>query len=260
MTKTRIFWGALLLIIGGLLLAGTLGYLPMGTTWKIVWPAAIVLIGLWIILGETRKPHKPEEVESFSIPFENVKSARVEIEHGAGKFDIATTSNPDVLAEGTCAGGVEQNFSVQDGHASLRLHPKSAEFWDSSFHIQTRGLNWNISLSPKVPLELVLKTGADNLNADLSDLNVTNLFLETGASSSKLHLPVNIDSIQVKISAGAASIAVYIPPNLAGRIKMHSGISSRKIDTTRFVQKGTIMNHPILKVPLTKLRSPLRAV
>jgi hypothetical protein len=244
MTRPRLFWGILLILAGGIFLAGTFGLFKMDLIWKIFWPLVIVFIGLWVILGSVLHKNRPIETQTFSTPLEGVKSARIVIHHGAGKFEIASSGNPDVLVEGTCAGGVEQQYKVIDGQAKVELQPRGQEFWDSSFPWHSQGLEWKLGLSPKVPMEIFLKTGASESFVDLSNLVVTNLSLETGASSTRVFLPEKIEHIKVKVSAGAASISIKVPESLAARIHMHNGISSRKIDTNRFVQNGSVYESP----------------
>jgi hypothetical protein len=244
MIRPRLFWGALFILAGLIFLASTLGFLKMDLAWKIIWPLAIVFVGLWVILGATLGRNRNVEVENFSIPITNIKSARIEMHHGAGKFEIGIAGNPDNLVEGACSGGVEQRLAVKAGFAHLELHPRGQEFWDSAFPWTNQGLSWKLGFSTVIPLELILKTGANEALVDLSSLKVTHLSVETGASSTRINLPEKVDRIDVKISAGAASIKIQVPQSLAARIHVQSGISSKKIDTTRFPQNGSVYESP----------------
>lgn len=237
---SRIFWGAFFILIGIIFLSSTLGAIQMSLAWKIIWPIAILLIGLWMILGSTLSHKRNIEVENFSIPLGEVKSARIELHHGVGKFVLGIAGNPDNLLEGACAGGIEQRLAVKDGFARLELHPRGQEFWDASFPWSNEGLSWNLGFCPSVPLELILKTGANDAHVDLSGLNVTILSLETGASNTRIKLPEKVEHIAINIQAGAASLAIQVPQSLAARIKIDSGISSKKIDTARFPQAGSV--------------------
>lgn len=249
---SRIFWGAFFILIGIIFLAGTLGAIQMDLAWKIIWPIAILLIGLWMILGSTLSRKRDIEVENFAVPLADIKSARIELHHGAGKLDLGTAGNPDNLVEGTCAGGVEQRLAVKDNFARLELRPRGQEFWDSAFHWPGEGLRWNLGLSASVPFELILKTGANDANIDLSNLSVTNLSLESGASNTRIILPEKVDHISVKIKAGAASLAIQVPQSMAARIKIDSGVTSKKIDTARFPQTGSVYESPDFAVALHK--------
>lgn len=238
---SRYFWGAIFILAGLIFLAATFHVITMDLAWKIIWPVVILLVGLWLILGATlRRNRRDLPVESFSTPLADIKSARVEMSHGAGKFEIGIAGNPENLVEGECAGGMEQRVAVNDGFARIELNPKARDFWGPSFNWPNQGVAWKLGFSPKVPLELILKTGADDTHVDLSNLNVTNFSLETGASANHIKLPERVEHINVKVSAGAASIVIEVPQSLAARIHVHSGISGKKIDTTRFQQNGDI--------------------
>jgi hypothetical protein len=65
---------------------------------------------------------------------------------------------------------------------------------------------------------LNLKTGASANQFDFTDLRLTDLKLETGASSTDLTLPANAGQTKVDIEAGAASVVIRIPPTAAARI------------------------------------------
>lgn len=242
---SRYFWGAAFVLAGLVFLAATLQIISLDIAWKIIGPMVILLLGLWLILGATRGRNRQNVVlEPFSTPLADITSARVEITHGAGKFDIGIAGNPENLVEGECAGGVEQRVAVKDGFARLELKPRTQEFWDSNFRWNNQGLALKLGLSPKVPLDVILKTGADETIADLSGLNVKNLTLETGASSNHINLPEKVEHMNVKVSAGAASISIKVPQSLAARIHIHSGISGKKIDLARFPQKGSNYESP----------------
>lgn len=242
---SRFFWGAIFILAGVIFLAATFHVISMDLAWKIIWPVAILLVGLWMILGATMRRNKRDlPLESFSTPLADIKSARLEMSHGAGKFEIGIAGNPENLVEGECAGGVEQRVAVKDGFARIELHPKTQDFWGSSFNWPNQGIAWKLGFSPKVPLELILKTGADDTHVDLSGLNVTNLVLETGASANRIKLPEMVEHIDVKVSAGAASITIEVPQSVAARVHDHSGISGKKIDTNRFPRNGNVYQSP----------------
>ena len=65
---------------------------------------------------------------------------------------------------------------------------------------------------------LEFNTGAGEARLDLTDLRVTNLRLQTGASSTDVTMPANAGHTKAKIDAGAASITIRIPSGVAARI------------------------------------------
>jgi energy-converting hydrogenase Eha subunit C len=60
-----IYWGLVLLVIGGVLLARNLGYLDFYFSFRIYWPVFLILIGLgWIVKSfESRSSERNEDVK-----------------------------------------------------------------------------------------------------------------------------------------------------------------------------------------------------
>jgi hypothetical protein len=85
-----------------------------------------------------------------------------------------------------------------------------------------------------VPLSLKCETGASKSALDLRDLKVTELELETGASSTEVTLPANAGYTRVKVEAGAARVDIRVPGGVAGRIRTSAGLASIAVDETRF--------------------------
>ncbi len=90
---------------------------------------------------------------------------------------------------------------------------------------------------------LNLKTGASANQFDFTDLRLTDLKLETGASSTDLTLPANAGQTKVDIEAGAASVVIRIPPTAAARIRIRSGISGIDVGS-RFQRIGDYYQSP----------------
>jgi hypothetical protein len=96
----------------------------------------------------------------------------------------------------------------------------------------------------EVPLSLSITSGAGETQADLTHLKVSELRLQTGASSSEIQLPAGAGHTRVNIEAGAASVSLTVPPGVAARIRNRSGLSSLKIDTGRFPRQGEVYQTP----------------
>ena len=81
-----------------------------------------------------------------------------------------------------------------------------------------------------------LKTGAGESDLDFSDLNVSAIKLETGASNTKITLPRNTAVTRLEVHAGAASVVVKVPEGVAAHIRIQSGLSGVTVDSRRFTQ------------------------
>jgi hypothetical protein len=101
-------------------------------------------------------------------------------------------------------------------------------------------LDWNIRFNHEVPIEMEVEAGANETHLDLSDLIVTDLRLNTGASRTMLTLPANAGYTRVSIKSGAASIDIAIPSGVEARILTRGGLSDIKIDSSRFTRSGNV--------------------
>ncbi len=243
MKTSAIFWGIVLVILGGIFLAATFGGLSFSDIGKFIFPAILVLLGVWVILSWSFNHGKPLETQAVNIPLENATSAIIKFNHGAGKFDLSTSDNPDVLLEGTCVGGVTQKESLKQGQKQVELSTEGSFHW-TAWPGNNQGLRWNLAVSPKIPLQIVFKSGANEATLDLTRLNVTDLMVDTGASSTNIMLPEQSEMIKVKVHSGVASVKMSVPTTVAARIKVQSGLASKNIDIKRFPQNGSFYETP----------------
>ena len=85
-----------------------------------------------------------------------------------------------------------------------------------------------------------INTGASETSIDLTDLQVKDLKLQTGASSTTVTLPVKAGFTHVDIESGVASTNIRVPSGVAARISAHGGLSSINVDATRFPRQGDL--------------------
>ncbi len=246
MKTSAIFWGVILVVVGGVFLTATFSGVPIGTIGKFIFPTILVVLGIWVLLSFFFFRPKPLETESVTIPLEDAKSAVIKLNHGAGKVDISACETKNTLLEGTFVGGITQNVSTVQGEKQVELNVASNIHWTNWFASSgnSQGLRWNLTLAPKIPLQIIFKSGADEARLDLTNLNVTDLKVETGASSTNILLPEQAGFTRVKVSSGVASVKVSVPAKVAARIKIHGGLASKNVDTNRFPLNGSVYETP----------------
>lgn len=242
MRTNRLFWGVVLVILGGLLMLQSLGIVNWNI-WLVFWPSLLILAGAWILLGPTVSKRNATS-ESVSIPLEAAQEAVIEINHGAGKLKIGAGASPANLVEGTFVGGVEHRVEYTSTWASLRLATPSNLIFGMPGVMGSEGLRWDLQLNDTIPLEVRLHTGAGESRIDFSALNVRKVSLETGASSTTITLPAKAGFTSVDVHAGAAAVVLRVPQGVAGRIQMKSGLVGTKIDNNRFPFNGNIYETP----------------
>ena len=99
---------------------------------------------------------------------------------------------------------------------------------------------WEFGLTDEIPLDLVFEVGAVDAHLDMTALNVKNIVMKTGASSTNLKLPAAAGLTYLKIEAGAASIDITVPEGVAARVEAEHGLASVDVDQTRFPKTGGV--------------------
>lgn len=239
MHRGSIFWGVILLLLGGLLLTQNLGILPPNINiWGIFWPLVLIALG---IVGVTRalSPRRSLITEPVRIPLGGARLAEVRIQHGAGDLRVDGSAGPDDLVDGTFAGGVQHYISQNGDEVVVTLRPPQGEIHGVFPPFESNGFNWRVGLNREIPLALHFELGASSNHLDLRDLQARDVRLETGVSSSVITFPAGAGAVRATLKSGAASVEAYIPENVAARIRTKAGMESIDVDTRRFPRVGS---------------------
>jgi hypothetical protein len=206
--------------------------------WGVIWPLVLIAFGIWTLLGSVFR--KTPQTERANVPLEGASRARVRLAHGAGRLHVGAGAQDGDLLEGDFGGGVEleQHRSGDQLDVRLAVPVQFIPFGPGS------ALNWDVRIHPNLPLTLEIDGGANEARLDLSELQVTDLFLKSGASSSEVILPANAGNTRVQVESGAASVTVQVPQNVAARIRWSGGLSSIQVDTLRFHKMGDLYQSP----------------
>jgi len=239
MRRNSLFWGGILVVLGVLFLLENLGILKVNV-WGVFWPLLLIMFGVWALWSAFAGSGKTEQV---MIPLDGASRANVRLDYGAGRLHITASAGPDELLSGTFGGGVD--YRPQRGGDTLNL--KMEPPWQGNFvpfgPLWGSRYDWSFGLNKTIPLSLNLKTGASANQFDFSDLRLTDLKLETGASSTELTLPANAGQTKVDIEAGAASVKIQVPQTAAARIRIRSGVSGIDVGS-RFQRMGDYYQSP----------------
>lgn len=232
MRRGYIFWGAVLILLGGLMFMNSAGIrLPGGiNAIQLFWPSILILLGVWIMSGYFLRGNVEEE--QVSIDLQGANQASLKLSHGAGRLVLGSGAAVGQLLSGTFAGGVKQRAHRSGDR--LDAHIEARPFVFPPFFGGWQGLEWNVNLNREVPLTLRLETGASQSELDLHDLKVTDLKVSTGASKTDLTLPADAGTTMVKVELGAASLDLLVPQGVAARIRTEHGATAIEIDTNRF--------------------------
>ncbi len=240
MHRSSLVWGLILLLLGGLLLANEAGFrLPGGVSpMNFFWPLLLILLGGWMILGVMMRGRVMSE--QASVDLQGAGEASVQISHGAGELLISGGAGAGQLAAGTFTGGLEQSSRRDGNRLDVRMSPPAPPF---IFSPTWERYDWDVRLNSEIPMSLTLKMGANKAVVDLTNVRVTDLKLETGASQADVTLPSR-GKLHASFNLGAASLTVIVPAEMAARIRVSQGVSSVKVDQSRFTRAGEYYQSP----------------
>ena len=242
MKRNNFFWGSMVLVAGVLLLLKTLGLFTFNF-WPVFWAVMLILAGVWFLLGP--RLFKADMIEEqVTIPLEGASEADIRFNHGAGRILINSGNLGGNLLSGTFTGGLEKEISRSGSSLSANLSMPQRVLGVAIPGVDFKGFAWNLTLNRDVPLRLRFSKGAGESVLDLSDTLVKELRVETGASATRVKLPMRAGQTRVTAKAGMASLEFSVPQGVSARIRLDTGMSSNKIDTNRFPLTGSVYQSP----------------
>ncbi|MHB1341472.1 MAG: hypothetical protein ACYC77_04675 [Coriobacteriia bacterium] len=227
-------WGILLVAIGLLFLADTVGLLPV-PAWQLAFPVVLLTLGVGAIIGGLRKDSRT--TQTLALPLSGARSVRLHVGFGGGRLRISDGAPAGSAAAGTFAGGIEHSERRSgDGLVvDLRIpNPVTAFIPPGPYS----PFEWDVRLAAGVPTALDLDVGAAETTVDLARLLVTELTITTGASGTTVVLPQAAGSTTVKVNAGAASVDLTVPAGVAARITGTAGLGTIIVAEHRFAKTG----------------------
>ena len=257
MNTSRIFWGTLWIVAGGLILLTKLDLLslPIGSIWRL-WPLVLVLWGVGILVGGKAVrallavlaailvaliifgawqewgwwEHTPRELTSqtFMETYDTtVHRASLRFASGAGTFTIRDTCDALFRAETETDYG-KYAVTSREGNASKFV---TLNLEDHVSGFRAGGKNRvDMRLRPGPLWSVSLEVGAAKLDADLSPFAVDDVDIRTGAADVRLTLGTKAGESRVRIQAGVSSIAVHVPESAGCEIRSESGLTSKTFE------------------------------
>lgn len=241
MRRSGLLWGLILLLVGLLLLLSNLGVIAVDI-WSAIWAVLLIVVGLgmlWSVVSGSQG-----ESEEVRMPLEGASAATLRIQHGAGRLRVGSGADSQTLVEGAFGGGLSHRIRHRGDELDVEMSPLGFPHVIAPWNWGREGLGWRMKLNDSVPLSLAFETGASDAHLDLSELHVTDLRLETGASSVKVIMPAHAGHTDARIGAGAASVSVSIPSDVAARVRAAGGLASIEVDRNRFPSTGAVFQSP----------------
>jgi hypothetical protein len=253
-----LFWPMILIGVGVVWLLANLGWLPTNSLWLLLnlWPLLLVGIGLDLIFAR-RLPvlgaliglalvavvvvvlllgpslNLPmtagPETRTLTVPLEQNKSAVIQLELSSYPSNIhALPASSANLFDGTVHYTGTLNFSAQASNGTMNIHLSQSGFPSFIFNPGGFGsnLDWNIGLSPKIPLTLTVDAGSGSSDIDLTGLQLSSLRMDAASGSSHLTLPTSTQPYSVDYSAASGSADISLPANTSLTLRLDGASGS----------------------------------
>jgi hypothetical protein len=259
-----LFWPLVLVGAGVILLLSNLGYLPW-QSWNLLWrlwPLLLVALGVDLLIGRRSmvgaivsgllillligsvvaivffaqnipalvEMTGPVEwrTEHVEYPLEGVERASVTIDWTSAPGYLSALRDSPNLIEGDIAyrGQLLFDVDVHGDRAIVNLDSHFSGPWFGPFDFGSWAEErWDVQLSPRVPLDLILDAGSGRCDFDLTDLQVTDLYLDVGSGSIDLILPAD-STFDARIDGGSGSFDIILPESVGARVVLDSGSGS----------------------------------
>lgn len=159
----------------------------------------------------------PVSIEKLS----GIQGAIVEIKNGLGALKISSSTAK--VVEGEITGGFKDLGKIVslegDNWQKVQINASNAGNTSSNH-------NWSLSLADNLPLKLNVDSGVSALDLDLRANQVEELRVVAGATRLNIIMGDKAQNSQVNINAGAASVKLRLPLNMAARVVVNSGAAS----------------------------------
>jgi hypothetical protein len=223
-----LFWGIVLILLGAVLGLQAAGLIS-GSVWGYIWAVFLIFLGIWVISSRYYHP-KFEEGKQITVARKDAKQAEISFEFGAASLVVTGGASPDMVLEGLSGTTLDLKTEYFSDKVVVRVNagPSFIPF------LGPDGWSWQFRLNNDLPMTLNMQSGASSIDLDLSELKVTDLRVETGASSSKIVLPAKAGRTVMVIEGGAASFDIHVPDGVAARVRIMEGASSLRVDEKRF--------------------------
>ncbi len=259
--------GAVVVLFGAQLLANNYGWhwTVAFEVWKL-WPIIIILIGLSIflrghtgaglmgflvtlvfigfcslVLMQTSSPSHAMTTSTFSEQkIDGAVTAAVTLKLGAVSVDLQGGSAEVISGTYRSAGGSFSGMSTLSGEQQETTYTTTngtPGWWFGGLHNDL-----HMRLTNDIPVTLSLDTGAADLTADLSSVQLADATIKSGASSLNITLGDLVDTSSVSIDAGASSIDITLPSTLGVTLHLDTGASSKTVPRFTKQSDGTYVS------------------
>ena len=278
----------LLIAIGVFFLLSNMG-LVTWSFWEVawrLWPIALIAVGLDLLVGRRsiwasllialitlallfggflwlgaldRAPGAFTDHVEQSLS--GASAAEVFIDFGVGRLqlDALPADSPELIIGDVNRPAremrVAQSFDVEGDVAQYELRMEGTAGPFTFIGRPGEDWLWDLALSPDVPMDLTISTGAGESELDLSRLMLGDLNVDSGVGQTTVILPGE-GQLHAKISGGVGQVIVEIPDGIAARIETDTGLGGTEIPA-EFERQGDVYVTPGYESALDRINLEL---
>ncbi len=189
-------------------------------------PPLAALLGLTACVVD-KSNFGPVEYSSESVDLDNSEEVRVELRMGAG--DLRVADGAQKLLRGDFSFNrpswkPEVHYTRDGNRGSLSITQPGTNHTATIGKTQYR---WDLQLSNKVPLDLIVHFGAGQARLDLGSLKLRGVELDMGVGQLDMDLRGKVEhSYNVNIRGGVGQATVHLPVDAGIYAEAHGGIGS----------------------------------
>ena len=259
----RIFWALIIILIGFVLLGNNFGWFnySLENLWKF-WPVILILIGLsiltrrgilssiigiiivliliaGIVLSIVFGSTKTEvTTKSFSEPLDPaITLAKINVDAGAG--NIILKAGETDLFSGTLESdfaGLKIDSSTSSTTKTVNLTLDTNNHW---FFFGSHKNNLNLLVTKQIPVEMKFDVGAMDMDMDFSEIKLSKLEIDSGATTSEIKLGSLVDKAEFTLDTGASTTTLSLPKDLGAKLTLSSGASSKNLPDFKKIDDNT---------------------
>ncbi|NLW55633.1 MAG: hypothetical protein GX050_03240 [Firmicutes bacterium] len=204
--------------------------IPKGIAFGLVLLFVGVTVAFYLINPQFSPVQKAEThlLVNFDA-YPELSAGKLKLKYGAGELTLGATSEHWV--EGRFRGlPAVPNFTEKNRKLHLNIRPK-IHIGRRSRAGQQRSV-WKLNLSPQLPWEIELQTGAIKGNLNLTGIPLHQLNLKIGASAMEIRLGGNGQYSLVRIDTGASDLRIFVPVSVGLRVKLDGALTKTNLEAS----------------------------